>query len=578
MIELNEFTQLGLSEKSLEAIKEKGFKEPTPIQKECIPLLLQEKVNVIGQSQTGTGKTAAFGLPLLEMIEENQREVQAIVLTPTRELAIQVNQEITELAGTRRLNIVSIYGGSSYEQQFRQLKRGADVVVGTPGRILDHIERKTLDLSCIKFCVLDEADEMLDMGFIEDIETILSNTPEDKRMLCFSATMPRPILKLASKFMPEYRLVRTKQQEMTCSLTKEIYYDVREGDKIEALCRVIDRTENFYGIVFCKTKLNCDETGHELISRGYSAEVLHGDLNQKQRELILYRMKHHRINIIVATDVAARGIDIQELTHVINFSIPQDPESYVHRIGRTGRAGKEGTAITFVSPSEKRKFAFIKKITKSNISREHVPTIDDIIRIKKERIQMKLENLIQSEEPEKIYTEIAYSLLDERDSLTVVAKLLKDQYSEQLDRSRYKSIYEVSNTSPKEKEQSKISLAGLDTSGNTRLFFARGRKDGLDKRMLVDYIMNASGMKNNDINNVEVHDEFSFLTVPYSLADKLLDIFASKSVNGRPILVRAKVPQDKTRKRHSSSSSHNTKYRKNNSFSDRKYSKRKKRV
>ena len=362
MQELEQFSALGLSDRTIAALIEKGFEKPTQIQSECIPLLLKEQVDVVGQAQTGTGKTAAFGLPILEIVDPDVRQVQALILSPTRELAVQVAEEIDSLKGDRHLEIIPVYGGASMDLQIRKLRRGVHVVAGTPGRILDHLRRGTLDLTMLKFVVLDEADEILNMGFIEDVEAILEQTPAEKRMLLFSATMPKPILTLAERFMKDYRLVQIKQDTLTSTLTEQIYYEVREGDKLEALSRVIDMAPDFFGLVFCRTKMQSDEVGRQLIDRGYAAEVIHGDLAQKQRELILHKMREHRISILVATDVAARGIDIQDLTHVINYTIPQNPEAYIHRVGRTGRAGKIGIAMTFVTPSEARRFTYLRRM------------------------------------------------------------------------------------------------------------------------------------------------------------------------------------------------------------------------
>ena len=349
---LEEFRELGLGEESLKALEEKGFEEPTEIQRRAIPLLLKKGTEIVGQAQTGTGKTAAFALPILETVNQNEEKVQALILVPTRELASQVSEEINSLRGKRRIDIAAIYGGASMTQQLKKLKRGVEIVVGTPGRILDHIRRGSLDLSSLEFLVLDEADEMLDMGFIDDIEAVLRAVPEEKRMLLFSATMPPAIMKLAEGFMKNPEIIRTQKKDTAALSTDQIYYEVREADKLEALTRIIDREADFYGVVFCRTKLQCDEIGQKLHDRGYDAAALHGDLSQREREQILRKMKEHQISILVATDVAARGLDIQDLTHVINYTLPQDPEIYIHRVGRTGRAGKNGTAITFITPSE----------------------------------------------------------------------------------------------------------------------------------------------------------------------------------------------------------------------------------
>jgi len=424
MEELNNFRMLGLSENTLEALKKKGFKEPTPIQVRIIPLLLNEDVDVIGQAQTGTGKTAAFGLPLIERLEEKSKSVQALILVPTRELAIQVSAEIDSLRGAKRLQIVPIYGGQPIEGQLKSLRRGIDIVIGTPGRVLDHISRKSLKLKDVSYLVLDEADEMLNMGFIDDVEKILKNTNSEKRMLLFSATLPRRILSLAKKYMKNFEVIVVERERITPSLTDQIYFEVSSSDRFEALCRIIAMEKEFYGLIFCKTKVDVENVANKLIDRGCNAEALHGDISQYQRERILNRFKQKKVNILIATDVAARGIDINNLTHVINYSLPQNPESYVHRIGRTGRAGKRGTAVTFVTPEERKKLKYIKKIARSNIRKEKLPKIEDIINAKKTKIKAKLIDIIKSENY-KEYIKIAQELLEEHEAEKILASVLK---------------------------------------------------------------------------------------------------------------------------------------------------------
>lgn len=560
---IEEFRQLGLSEQSISALQAKGFEEPTEIQRQCIPILLKEHSDVIGQAMTGTGKTAAFGLPILEMIDPSVREVQALVLTPTRELCMQVSDEIISLAGKRRISIAPIYGGASMELQLRQLRRGVDVVVGTPGRVLDHIERGTLNISNIKCFVLDEADEMLDMGFIEDIETILENAPEDKRMLCFSATMPEPILKLATRFMPNYKLVRTQKEDLTSSLTDQIYYETQEKDKLEILLRIIEVTEDFYGIVFCRTKVQCDEIGRKLIDRGYNAEALHGDLSQKQRELIIHKMKEHLVSILVATDVAARGIDLQELTHVINYSLPQDPETYIHRVGRTGRAGKNGTAITFVNSSEFRKFSFMKRIANCEIRSERVPSLEEIQKIKALKIKEKL-NTALSLEPDEKFINLAKAILNVTDPTVALSAVLKLSFEKEMDISRFAPIEEPrpkkssrkgkSNAEGKDNDQRRTAYAGVDDQGNVRLFIAKGERDGVSKKSLINLLITRAGANNSDLNELEVHDDFSFVTAPAEVAEKIIRAFRSQlNRDGKPIVTKAKKLQGESKKSKSKS-------------------------
>lgn len=516
---LKRFDELGLSGQMLEALKKKGFEEPTPIQVKIIPLLMKENKDLIGQAQTGTGKTAAFGIPIIEKLDEGSRKIQTIILVPTRELAIQVSEELNSLRGTKRLRIVPIYGGQSIELQLKKLKKGVDVVVGTPGRVLDHLRRGKMDLSHISFAVLDEADEMLNMGFIEDVEKILSNTNPVRTTFLFSATMPREVVAIARKHMQNYQVITTKKKQKTVDLTDQIYFEVSASHKFEALCRIIDIESEFYGLVFCRTKVDVDEITSHLIDRGYDADGLHGDISQSQREKILNRFRKKQINILVATDVAARGIDIQNLTHVINYAIPHDSDSYVHRIGRTGRAGNEGTAITFVTSSESRRLMYIKKETKADIRKEKIPRIRDIIAVKKSRILKKVESIAQSEMPEEFLT-MAREILAELSPEQSMAALLKYAFQGELSPENYNEIRDVSPS----------------IKGKTRLFIGRGKKDRMTKRKLVEFIKKNAKVEDRKIDDVQVLDTYSFITVPFKEAEKILKSFR----NRRPMVQVAK--------------------------------------
>ena len=429
---MKSFSELGLSDLSLKAIDSKGFEEPTLIQQLAIPLLLGSDRDIIAQAQTGTGKTAVFALTFLEKLEHTKDTISALVVTPTRELALQVTEEINSLTMSRKLKAVAIYGGQSYSIQRRQIREGADIVVGTPGRLIDHLERKTFSLEKIKYCVLDEADEMLNMGFIEDIEQILTFCGNERRLLLFSATMPPRIKQMAKKFMPEQEIVKAKNTELTTDLVNQIYFEIRERDKFEALTRIIDSEEQFYGIVFCRTKVSADKTARHLSDRGYNAEALHGDLSQSKREEILDALRNKKLTVLAATDVAARGIDVTDITHVINYSLPQDPESYVHRIGRTGRAGKAGTAITFVTPDEYRRLSMIRRAAKTEIKKEQVPEVDKIIDIKKERLRKNIGDVIDSGDHD-VYRKLAEEILSESDAAEAMAAVLKLGFSDQFD-------------------------------------------------------------------------------------------------------------------------------------------------
>ena len=410
MLNLTKFRELGLSESMIESLRQKGFEEPTPIQAKTIPHIIKNQKDLIGKAQTGTGKTAAFGIPIIENIVPDSGKIQALILAPTRELAIQVSEELNSFCGKNHTKVIAIYGGQPIERQIQRLRRGVDIVVGTPGRVLDHLKQRTMSISEVSYIVLDEADEMLNMGFIDDIEAILKMAPKKKRMILFSATMPSHIQNLAKKYMGEYDLIETKTDQITKDNIQQIYFEVSQEDKFEALFRIIDIEDSFYGLVFCRTKIDADDIAHKLTNRGCRSESLHGDLSQGQREKILQQFRNKKITVLVATDVAARGIDIDDLTHVINYSIPQDPESYVHRIGRTGRAGKTGIAITLVTPSEYRKLTTIERVANTTITKQKIPNIKKVIDAKKQKIVKIISDFISS--PENLDLALAEEILN----------------------------------------------------------------------------------------------------------------------------------------------------------------------
>jgi len=526
---LEKFKDLGLSEEILKELKKKGFEEPTEIQEKIIPILLKEEVDIVGQAQTGTGKTAAFGLPILErIISTGSRNVQALILVPTRELAIQVSEELNSFKGKRKLQIIPVYGGQSIIDQIRKLNNGVDIVVGTPGRINDHLKRKSMILSEVSYVVLDEADEMLNMGFIDEVEEILKKTNPDRKTLLFSATMHESIMKIAKKHMKEFKTIVTKNLQLTADLTDQIYFEVSNSDKVESLSRIIDMEIDFYGLVFCRTKVAVDELVNKLVDRGYDAEGIHGDLSQHQRERTLEKFKKRRTSILVATDVAARGIDVMNLSHVINYSLPQDPEAYVHRIGRTGRAGKKGIAITFISPDEYRKLMFIQKIAKTTIRKEKIPGASEIIKIKKSRIQAELLKIIDNKTHTE-YLKTAETILKDNDPVEVLAAILKYSFQDQLNEKQYKEINEVS----------------INRKGTSRLFVSLGRKDGISPRSLIKMITNETKVRAGSIEDVKVMESFSFLTVPFEDAEIILKSFNNKEGERKAVVQRANDSKDK---------------------------------
>ncbi|PIN74146.1 RNA helicase [Candidatus Woesearchaeota archaeon CG10_big_fil_rev_8_21_14_0_10_45_16] len=442
---MEEFKKLGLSENVIAALKKKGYVTPTEIQQKTIPVLLEGKLDLIAQSQTGTGKTASFAIPIIEKAKENSKHVQAIILTPTRELALQVSKEIESLRGQKRLRVLAVYGGTSMNDQIQKLRQGIDIVVGTPGRVIDQIKRRFLDLSQVSFTVLDEADEMLNMGFLEEIEKILENTNPHQRMLLFSATMPKPIQMIAKKFMKEHLFLKIENKQLTIGLTEQVYYEVASSDKFEALRRVIDISDEFYGIIFCKTRVEVDILTRQLIDKNYSAAGIHGDISQEQREKVLSLFRAKRVNILIATDVAARGIDVNDLTHVVNYSLPQNPESYVHRIGRTGRAGKSGMAVTFIIPSERNRLRFIEKIAGGEMNRKELPSINEVIAFKKKHIRQTVEQYCQAGTSGS-YEEIAKEILISNTPVSALASVLELAFKAVLNPQNYKELRGVNDS------------------------------------------------------------------------------------------------------------------------------------
>lgn len=518
-----DFSSLGLSEQMLRAVHAKGFEIPTSIQRLTIPRLLEGTNDMIAQSQTGTGKTAAFGLPILQQLEPSKDGVKAIILVPTRELAVQAAEELISFNSERRLSITAIYGGAAMSEQLRRLSKGVDVVVGTPGRVLDHIRRGTMKLDKVRFLVLDEADEMLNMGFVDDVEEIMSHTAEDRRVMLFSATMPDRIVRLSEAYMHNTEMLRVESQHMTVDLTNQIYFEVRESDKFDALTRIIDVVPDFYGIVFCRTKISADDITARLLQQGYAAEGLHGDVSQAMREKILRKFRDKAVNILVATDVAARGIDVSNLSHVINYALPQDSESYVHRIGRTGRAGNEGTAITFISSSEFRRFNGMMRDIKAEVKKETLPSPQDIVAIKRAKIKDDLMEIINGDSYDA-YEDMAAELLVDHTPEVVLSALLRLAFRSELDQTNYPEIRSFS----------------VDRKGKARLFLAIGARDGFTARNLVDMLKRKCGLRDKNIDDLRIFDDYSFVSVPFSDAEMVVGKINNTSESGRRIASIAK--------------------------------------
>ena len=544
------FRDLGLDESVLNAVAAKGFEEPTPIQVLAIPRLLNGDANVIAKARTGTGKTAAYGLPLVQKLREPREKPRALVLVPTRELALQVASEIESFKEGTHPRITTVYGGASIVEQLRNLKRGCEIVAGTPGRVIDHLERGSLNLDSIEYFILDEADEMLNMGFIEDIETIFKKANPDSRVLMFSATMPKQILKIAADFMGEYEIVEEEASEEPLPLTEQFFWMVREEDKSEALVRLIDTAENFYGLVFCQTKVDADAVAKELDERHYEAAALHGDIPQGQREKILSRFRAGKTRILVATDVAARGIDIEGITHVVNYSIPYDGPTYTHRIGRTGRAGAKGTAVSFIRPNERRRIDYLRRHARGELQEGKIPSIEKVLAQKQERLFSDLRRQLDTVRAEhtvnKPFIELARELLAENkasfataeenaivsytentessvkniDSTEVLAAVLQLHYGSVLSASHYRNIKVPRNEDKR----------GKSSGGNTiRLYIGLGRKDGTSKRSLAQFFSTLLSIPEHAVDRIELFDRFSLADLPADAAHEALRLSKKKA-------------------------------------------------
>ena len=524
------FDELGLSNEVMKAIAKMGFEEPTPIQEMTIPVLMTGK-DVIGQAQTGTGKTAAFGIPIVELVDKNNFNVQALILAPTRELAIQAAEEMNKLGSFKQLHALPVYGGTSIERQIKALKRGVHIVVGTPGRVLDHIQRRTLSLKGVKIAVLDEADEMLDMGFLEDITKILAETPPGRQTLLFSATMPAGILKISKRYMNSPERIKIASETMTAPKINQIFYEVRHNEKVEALSRLIDSDDGGRFLIFCHTKKEADEVSSDLRLRGYDAASMHGDFTQQQREAVLKKFKDGKIDMLVATDVAARGLDISDISHVINYSIPQDPESYVHRIGRTGRAGREGIAITFVTPREERQMKLIKSVSKADIKRGKLPSKEDVLATRFTALKDRI-NEFAGDKSFGRFSKLAAEISGEIDPVAAIAALLKFQLQ---------GVGQEQDTySP---DDALLDDTGAP-AGMARLFMNIGKGQGIKPGDIINVIAEKANIAKSAIRGVCIFDTFTFVEVPRDAAGKVIEIMHRSMISGRKVAVAPARPRE----------------------------------
>lgn len=544
---MNTFQDLGLNEDLLHAINDLGFEIPTDVQAQAIPILLEKDTDLVALAQTGTGKTAAFGFPMLQKIDINSRTTQGLILSPTRELCLQITNEL-KLYGKycKGLNVVAIYGGASISEQARDVKRGAQIVVATPGRMKDMIKRNMVDISKIEFAVLDEADEMLNMGFYEDITDILSHSPKDKSTWLFSATMPKEVSIIAKKFMHSpVEITVGNKNESTNQVTHE-YYLVNSRDRYSALKRLADANPDIFSVIFCRTKRDTQKVAEQLIEDGYNAGALHGDLSQNQRDMVMNSFRKKQIQMLVATDVAARGIDVDDITHVINYQLPDEPEIYTHRSGRTGRAGKTGISMVIVSKSEIRKIKSIERIIKKDFVRKDIPDGMDICEVQLLSLANKVHNTEINHEIDK-YLQGINELFEDTSKDELIKKFFSVEFT------RFYNYYQKSQNlnvtdsrgSDRDSDGGR-DFSGRDFGGNentTRYFINIGKKDGYDWMNLKDFLKEILDLGRDDVFKVDVKESFSFFNTDKGLQEKVLSFFQDFKHNGR--FVNVEVSEDK---------------------------------
>ena len=520
------FEEMGLSEEIQKAVRYMGFEEASPIQAKAIPAMISG-IDLIGQAQTGTGKTAAFGIPLLEKVDPKLKKLQAIVLCPTRELAIQVADEIRNLSRYMHgIKVLPIYGGQDIVKQIRSLKSGTQIVIGTPGRVMDHMRRKTMKLDFVHTVVLDEADEMLNMGFREDIEFVLSGVPEERQTVLFSATMPKPIMEITKKFQNNAKVIKVTKKELTVPNIEQYYYDVKPKKKEEVLSRLLDIYSPRLSVVFCNTKKQVDLLVNALLGRGYFAAGLHGDMKQEQRDRVMQGFRTGKTEILVATDVAARGIDVDEVEAVFNYDLPQDDEYYVHRIGRTGRAGREGRAFSFVSGKEVYKLKEIQRYCKTKIYAQKVPSLNDVANTKMENILDDVERVIEQEDLDMMINAIEERVNNsEFTAMDMAAAFLKICCGMTEDnKNTEENDWEFGDT-------------GAGEDGMVRLFINIGKKQRVRPGVILGAIAGESGMDGKLIGTIDMYDKYTFVEVPREYAREVLNAMKNVKIKGKTVAV-----------------------------------------
>lgn len=542
------FSEIGLNSNILKAITDLGFENPTPIQEKAIPFVLFEETDLIALAQTGTGKTAAFGLPVIQKIDENKTQTQSIILCPTRELCLQITKDLESYSKyLKKLKITAVYGGANIQTQIRSLNSGSQIVVGTPGRVIDLINRKKLKLKDVEFVVLDEADEMLNMGFKEDLDTILAETPEEKQTLLFSATMPKEVLKITKDYMFSPKRIEVASRNEGAKNVEHHYYMVNAKDRYKALRRLCDVNPSIYGIVFCRTRRETKDVADKLMQDGYNADAIHGDLSQAQRDHVMNRFRKRNLQILVATDVAARGIDINELTHVINYNLPDDNEVYVHRSGRTGRAGNKGVSIIIAHSREKRKLQSIEKMIKKELILKKVPGGQEICEV---QLMSLIDKIVETDVSPHI--EQYLNVIEEKLSHLNKEELLKHFVSAEFNRflSFYKNAQDLNINTTKDKSNERRAENGF-----TRFFINLGKTHKLEPQNLIGLINEYTRNRNHIIGKIDIMKNFSFFEVEKSAEKEILEGFSDSQWNGYQLTVEISKPKNDSGKRRKKDSS-----------------------
>lgn len=534
---MNKFEQLGLSESLLKAILDLGFENPTEVQEKAIPLLLEKDTDMVALAQTGTGKTAAFGFPVIQKIDANNRNTQALILSPTRELCLQITNEIKNYSKYEKgINVVAIYGGASITDQAREIKRGAQIIVATPGRMQDMINRGLVNISQIDYCILDEADEMLNMGFYEDIVNILSTTPDEKNTWLFSATMPAEVARIGKQFMKDPIEITVGAKNSGSATVSHEFYLVNARDRYEALKRLADANPDIFSVVFCRTKRDTQAVAEKLVEDGYSAAALHGDLSQAQRDGVMKSFRGRQIQMLVATDVAARGIDVDNITHVVNYQLPDEIETYTHRSGRTGRAGKLGTSIVIVTKSELRKISSIERIIKQKFEEKTVPSGIEICETQLLHLANKIKDVEVDHEIDN-YLPAINSVLEDLSKEELIKKMVSVEFNRFIN--YYKKTRDISNQSSGSDRRDDRDGAPRENNngGATRYFVNIGSRDNFDWMSLKDYLKETLDLGRDDVFKVDVKEGFSFFNTDPEHTDKVMEVLNNVQLEGRRINV-----------------------------------------